>query len=200
MTIEHLLAFNIALLAAFMSPGPALLMAMRTALASGWRSAVVLGCGLALMASLWTVMALAGLEIVFQMFPWAYGVLRVGGALYLAFIAYQTWTHARASIELPETPHGRLFWQGFTVNLLNPKCVLFSAAVLVVIFPTGMTLWQNAVVVLNQFVLEVVLYTGVALVMSRAPIRARYLAVKVWFDRTASVVLGGLSVRLLAER
>ena len=73
MTIEHLIAFNLALLAAIASPRPALLMAVRTALSAGRRAGIAMGCGLGLMAAAWTLMALLGLEAIFRLFPWAYG-------------------------------------------------------------------------------------------------------------------------------
>ncbi len=83
MTIEHLIAFNIALLAAIASPGPALLVAIQTTLSSGRASGIAIGCGMGLMAAVWTLMALLGLEAVFQFVPWAYALVRTIGACYL---------------------------------------------------------------------------------------------------------------------
>ena len=60
MTFGQLLAFNIALLVAIASPGPALPMAIRTTLSGGRRAGVAVGAGLGLMAATWTLMALLG--------------------------------------------------------------------------------------------------------------------------------------------
>ncbi len=83
MDLTHLIAFNIALLAAIASPGPAFLVAVKTAVTSGRRAGIAVGLGLGLMAALWTAAALFGLEVVFTAFPWAYTLVKTIGALYL---------------------------------------------------------------------------------------------------------------------
>ena len=123
MTVEQLIAFNLALLVAIASPGPALLIAIQTTLSSGRVGGIAVGCGLGLMASLWTLMALLGLETVFRMFPWAYAGARVLGALYLIFIAWRMWRGAREKIASEARPGRHLFRQGLLINALNPKSV-----------------------------------------------------------------------------
>jgi threonine/homoserine/homoserine lactone efflux protein len=200
MTFAQLAAFNVALLAAIVSPGPALLVAIRTTLGAGRAAGIAAGSGLAVMASAWTLMALLGLDAIFRLFPWAYAAAKLVGAAYLLFIAYRIWRHAGERIETPERS-GRLAWlQGFLVNLANPKSVLFAAAVLVVVFPSRMSAVDNAVVVLNHLVVELVFYTLLAFTMSADRIRRSYLRAKVHLDRAASVVLGALGLRLLVSR
>lgn len=200
MSIEHLLAFNIALFAAIASPGPALLVAIQTALSSGRAAGLAIGCGLGLMAALWTLMALMGLEAVFRLFPWAYAVAKIIGALYLLSIAWQMWGGAKKNIEPSITPTKRAFRQGFMINVLNPKSMLFAAAVLVVIFPSNMSLFENAIVVLNHLIVEIVFYAALAFGMTTEAVSRRYMKAKVYIDRTAAVVLGALGLRLLVSR
>lgn len=197
MTIEHIMAFNIALLAAIASPGPALLVAVRTTLGAGRVAGVAIGCGLGMMAAIWTLMALLGLEGVFQLFPWAYTAAKITGALYLIYIAWKTWKGARKAIDGKAQPAGHAFRDGFLINLLNPKSVFFAAAVLIVIFPAGMEPIEKGFVVLNHLALELVFYTGLAFVMSTEAVSTQYLRTKPYLDRFAAVVLGALGLRLL---
>nr|MDJ0822039.1 LysE family translocator [Paracoccaceae bacterium] len=134
----HLLAFNLALLAAMAAPGPALLFALRQSIAGGFRVGAATGCGLALAAAGWTAAALLGLEAVFIVFPWAYTVMKFVGAAYLMWIAYGLWRDASRPVTDSARPGARAFWGGALVNLSNPKSVLFAASVLVVIFPPDM--------------------------------------------------------------
>ena len=60
-TWGQLLAFDIALLVAIASPGPALLMAIRTTLSGGRTAGIAVGAGLGLMAASWTLTALLAL-------------------------------------------------------------------------------------------------------------------------------------------
>ncbi|MEL7542762.1 MAG: LysE family translocator [Pseudomonadota bacterium] len=201
MTIEHLIAFNAALLLAVASPGPALLVALQTSLAEGRAAGFAVGCGLATMASLWTLLALLGLDAVFTLVPWAFGAAKIIGALYLIWIAVGMWRGAKRPLQAREpVPFRRAYRTGFVINLLNPKSVLFSAAVLVVIFPPEMALGENLFVMANHFVVEVVAYGTLACVMTTPAVAQRYLAAKAWIDRGAALVLGALGLRLLLSR
>jgi threonine/homoserine/homoserine lactone efflux protein len=199
-TFEHILAFNIALVAAIVSPGPALLVAIRTTLSAGRPAGIAVGAGLAFVAAMWTLAALLGLETVFRIFPWAYTTAKIGGTLYLLFIAYKMWTGARQRVETTTRPTTHAFRQGMVLNLLNPKSVLFSAAVLIVIFPANMTLLENTIVVFNHLVVEISCYTFLAFVMSTNTVSDRYLRAKVYIDRIAAVVLGLLGIRLTSDQ
>ena len=99
--------------------------------------------GLALMAAIWTLMALLGLDGIFRLFPWIYMAAKTGGALYLLYIAWNTWQGARQKISASPQPTNQAFRNGFLINLLNPKSVLFATAVLVVIFPPDLTMAQR---------------------------------------------------------
>ncbi|MEM8665719.1 MAG: LysE family translocator [Pseudomonadota bacterium] len=200
MTIEQLVAFNLTLLAAIASPGPAFLILVRTSLASGRLAGIATGCGLAVMASTWTLMALLGLDAIFRLFPVVYTGAKIAGALYLLYIAYRTWRGARDPIDASATPARHAFRDGVLINLLNPKSVLFSAAVLVVIFPAAMPLADKGLVVLNHLVVEILVYSAMAVGLSTAAVSRQYLRAKVFLDRTAAVILGALGLRLLTSR
>ncbi len=203
MELTHHVAFNIALLAAIASPGPALLLALKTTLTSGRLAGIATGLGLGTMAAGWTAMALLGLEGIFTLFPWAYVALKTAGAAYLLYIAYGMWRDARAplspkAVEAPKLR--RAFLTGFLVNIGNPKSVLFAASVLVVIFPQDMSLGEKAFIALNHLAVEWTVYTVFAFALSTPRARAGYLALKPMFDRAAAVILGALGLRLLFAR
>ena len=200
MELSHILVFNMALLAALISPGPALLVSVQTSLMSGRVAGVGTGVGLALMASVWTLCALLGLEVVFTIFPWAYVAVKGLGALYLLYVAVAMWRGATKPLSSDVKPAKRAFRHGVMINFLNPKSILFAAAVLVVIFPKNMGWAENAFVVFNHFAVEVVFYSAVAVGMSRRAVRDKYLSAKAYIDRVSSVLLGALGLRLLLSR
>jgi len=90
--------------------------------------------------------------------------------------------------------------RGLLINVLNPKSVMFAAAVLVVIFPPGMSWLESGAVVLNHLLIEIAFYTLLASAMSTPAVSRAYLGAKLCFDRIASVVLGALGLRLLVDR
>ena len=200
MELTHLIPFNIALFAAIASPGPALLVAIKTTLSSGRQAGIAVGLGLGLVASLWTLAALLGLEAIFLAFPWAYAAVKFIGAAYLIYVAYGMWVGARDAVQTEIKPARHAFRQGVMINVLNPKSVLFAAAVLVVIFPEGMTMSENLLVVANHLVIEALFYITLAFGMSRASVSQSYMRAKVYIDRVAAIILGMLGLRLLLNR
>lgn len=200
MTFAQLLAFNVALLVAIASPGPALLMALRTTLNGGRRAGIAVGAGLGLMAATWTLMALLGLGVVFELFPAVYVAARIAGAGYLLYLAYRIWRDASAPVEARGEPARNAFRQGFLINLLNPKSVLFAAAVLVAVFPAGIGAAESLVIVANHFLVEVAFYTALAFCLSTRAVATRYMQAKTYIDRVAAAVLGALGLRLLLSR
>lgn len=201
MDLAHILAFNIALAAAIASPGPAFLVSVKTTLTAGRRAGLAVGAGLGLVAALWTLAALMGLEIVFTAFPWAYVAVKTLGALYLLYIAYGMWKGAREPLPTSEVkPARHAFLQGLMINLMNPKSVLFAAAVLVVIFPPNMTLAQKGAIFANHLIIELIFYSLLAFGMSTTTARNAYLRAKTHLDRVAALVLSALGLRLLFGR
>ena len=132
--------------------------------------------------------------------PWAYTLVKLLGAGYLIYVAVGMWRGARSPVAADPKPARHAFRQGLAVNLLNPKSVLFAAAVLVVIFPPDLSLGQSLIIVANHLAVELLFYTALACAMSSAAVSRRYMAAKLWFDRCAALVLGGLGLRLLLSR
>jgi len=199
--LAHLIAFNLALLAAIASPGPSLLFLIKTSLAGGRTVGVAAAAGLALMAALWTLTALLGLDGIFRLFPWLYGTLKVFGAAYLIYIAVTTWRNAKDPIASSAEPRAhRAFLSGFLVNLGNPKSVFFSAAVLVVIFPPSLSHIDKLIIFGNHLTVEFVVQPTLAILLSTDVVRRRYLSAKPVLDRITAAVLGALGLRLLLSR
>lgn len=196
----QVIAFNLTLLAAILSPGPAMIFFIRQTLASGRMTGLYTVWGLAVMAATWTALALLGLDAIFALFPWAYVLLKTIGALYLIWIAYQTWRHAKEPVGQAPRPAARAFLGGVLVNLTNPKSVLFAAAVMVVIFPQGLRVSEKAFIVANHLLIEVVVGSFLVLLFSTQAISAAFLRSKPLLDRIAASILGLLGLRLLLSR
>ena len=196
----HILAFNATLVASMLVPGPALLYALRQSIAGGFRTGAATGLGLATVATAWTLAALLGLEALFIAFPYAFVALKVIGALYLIWIAFGLWKNAAAPLATKTSQHRRAFIGGMLINLANPKSVLFSASVVVVIFPAGLTMADIGLILANNFAIEVGGYLCFAALLATPPARSSYLKLKPVFERVAATVLGLLGLRLLFSR
>lgn len=198
LTLGHLLAFNVAVFFATAAPGPAFLVCTQSSLHGGVRAGVMTGLGLALVAGLWTLAALLGLDALFDAVPEAYTIMKTVGAALVLFFAVATWLAAdRPTADMPRVSSRRAFLQGVLLNFANPKSIIFAAGVLLVIFPPGLNASEITIITINHIVLEAAIYATLAYLLNRATVRARYLAAKPNIMRIMAVVLALLGLRLL---
>ena len=133
-TFETLLVFAALSLGLAVTPGPNMLYLVSRSLAQGTRAGMVslAGCQAGSLAIM--LCAAAGITAALFAVPYAWDALRIGGAIYLAWLAWQCVRPGAAPLfaptALPPEPDGRLFAVGFATAALNPKVALFYVAVL----------------------------------------------------------------------
>jgi threonine/homoserine/homoserine lactone efflux protein len=196
-TLAQLGVFVATLTVAILSPGPGIVAVSQAAFRLGRRDAMPYALGLALGASAWCLVALLGLNVLFEAFPLVLSVFHVAGGLYLLWVAFKMWTHAADPLPEPGDRAGQGFAAGVALNLSNPKPGLFYASVLLSIFPNLAGFGPNAVVYGTALAVELAFYLGLAALLSAAPIRARYFGAKPWIDRTAALLIAALGVLLI---
>ena len=118
-----------AAMAAF--PGPANLFSMATGIERGHRAALAVVAGMNVATIIWYGAAALGLGALAAAFPLALTALRLGGALYLLWLAWIALRNrGAASLASAAARPGRAFRDGFAVQIANPKIILFFTAVL----------------------------------------------------------------------
>ncbi len=129
-----LLVFAALSLGLALTPGPNMLYLVSRSLAQGTGAGMVslIGCQAGSLAIM--LAAAAGITAALLAIPYAWDVLRLGGAAYLAWLAFQCLRPDGQPLFAPRTmarePSARLFGLGFLTAALNPKVALFYVAVL----------------------------------------------------------------------
>ena len=72
--------------------------------------------------------------------------------------------------------------------------MLFASAVIVAIFPAGLSPANGLVIVANHLLVEIVFYTTLAFCMSTPAVAARYMRARLYIDRAAASILGALGL------
>ena len=90
MDLTHLIAFNIALLAAIASPGPAFLVAVKTAVTSGRRAGIAVALGISTGSLSWALMTGSGLSAILAQTAGAPVFVKIAGGLYLLRLAIKS--------------------------------------------------------------------------------------------------------------
>lgn len=154
-----LLFCGVALLVTF-SPGPAVLLAISNAIAVGPRRAMISSLGNGTGLFIISAVAMAGMGVVLATSATAFMLLKLAGALYLVYLGIKQWrskTSITASTSVPAgalQPHSgwKLFRQGLTVALTNPKAILFFSALFPQFMVPGEPVALQFVVLTTSFV------------------------------------------------
>jgi threonine/homoserine/homoserine lactone efflux protein len=203
---DTLLVFAALSLGLALTPGPNMLYLVSRSLAQGTGAGMVslVGCQAGSLAIM--LCAAAGITAALLAVPYAWDILRLGGAAYLLFLAWQCVRPGGQPLfaprAMPREPAGRLFAVGFATAALNPKVALFYMAVLPPfldpargdVFLQGAMLGAVQVAVCTAF--DALLVWGAAGTARFLGTRPGWMAVQRW---VLGAALGLLAVKLAAE-
>lgn len=205
-SLATLLTFAALSLGLALTPGPNMLYLVSRSLAQGIGAGMVslIGCQIGSLVIM--LCAAAGITAALLAIPYAWDVLRLGGAAYLVFLAWQCLRPGGQPLfaprAMPREPVARLLGVGFATAALNPKVALFYMAVLPpFIDPArGDVLLQG--VVLGAVQIAVCTASDAVLVWGAGGI-ARFLGTRPTWMAVQRWVLGGalglLAVKLASE-
>jgi RhtB (resistance to homoserine/threonine) family protein len=186
---------------AAMSPGPSFLVTARTAVAQSRADGIKVALGLGIGTTVWSVAAILGLNFLFHQVPWLFMGMKLVGALFLLWIAYQIFRHAADQLEMNERvscENGQnALLRGFLIQISNPKVVVFFGSIFVAMLPSEVPAWMVIALIAIVTLNEVVWYSLVSLFFAAPPVRRFYLVAKRWIDRATGAFLGLLGLRLL---
>ena len=208
MSLETWLLFSSAALIVILIPGPLSLLMVSNSLNYGLRRSLPAFLG-GVSASICLLSASAlGLGTLLLASEQLFGVLKIIGALYLFYLAWQSWQASRqaakplSSEEQPVNPNFRsMFWKAFGLGASNPKDILFFAAFLPQFISAEQPmLTQLLVLILTWAVLDLAckLFYGLS-----AHGAARYLRSgkgQVWFNRVSAGLFASAGSASLLSR
>lgn len=204
MDLSTLLLFVPACFALNLAPGPNNLLSVSNATRYGFRAACAAGAGRLVAFAGMIALAASGLAAVLHTSATLFSVIKVLGAAYLFYLAWQLWRAEPAAAQ-DEAPVGAglpaLMRQEFLVAAGNPKAILiFTAFLPQFVDPAGPMASQFALLGVLFLALEgvaIALYAAVGMRLRlwfRAP-RSRRI-----FNRSCAGLLSGAGLGLLLAR
>ncbi|WP_369371416.1 LysE family translocator [Promicromonospora sp. Populi] len=189
-----------------LTPGPNMVHLASRSIGHGTRAGLTALAGTAVGFLVYLVAAALGLAALFSAVPTLFVVVKVAGAIYLGYLAWEILRPGGRSVfdpaEVAPVRPARLFGMGLVTNLLNPKIALLYAALLPQFIDPSRPVW-------SQFLLLGGVQIGIGVtvnglvVLSAARLagflrgRSRLLQVQRWVSGT---VLAGFAVKLAFER
>jgi threonine/homoserine/homoserine lactone efflux protein len=187
-------------------PGTGTLFTISTGVSHGRRAAIAaaFGCTLGIVPHL--LASALGLSAIMNMGAQVFSAIKLAGAAYLLYLAWQMWKETGAvQLEGDAAKRStlRTVWRAIVVNLLNPKLTIFFLAFLphfIVKDPVPASqqlLGLSAVFMAMTFLV----FAGYALIAGTARSVLSGPRTMRWLQRSFAVVFAGLAVDLaLSER
>lgn len=201
-----LLGFALVSLGMVLTPGPNMIYLISRSITQGRVAGLISLGGVALGFVFYMLCAAFGITALLFAIPYAYDALRLAGAAYLGWLAWQALKpNGRSPFQVKtlaiDSPR-KLFLMGFLTNLLNPKIAMLYLALLPQFIDpgAGSVLTQSLALGATQIAISVgvdaiiaVAAGSIALFLAERP---TWLKLQRWLMGT---VLAGLAVRMALE-
>jgi len=203
MSVENWIMFFAVCFVASMTPGPGILSVITHSVYHGAKKTIPIIFGILSGLLLLSLMAIMGLGVLLESSKILFIGLQYIGAAYLCFIGIKTFRsktplQTNSTQELQKDSFIKLYIQGITVSLVNPKAIgFFSALFLPFINPNGNVFSQFSVLLLTLLgcsIFSLFFYSMGAQIIS--PSIRKYTTV---FNKITGGCFIGLSVILVSS-
>ena len=187
---------------AVMSPGANFFITLRNSLKYSRRAGIYTALGLALGDLVHVSYCLIGIGVLIARSIVLFNVLKWVGAAYLVYIGVQS---LRSKAQVDSTVSNSKISHfdalsairiGFLTSLLNPKVSLFFLALFTQVIRPNTGLITQAIYGITVAGIEFLWFATVAVLVSHAALRSRFLSISHWVDRVMGSILIGLGLRL----
>ena len=203
---SSLAAFALVSFGLVLTPGPNMIYLISRSISQGRMAGLVSLGGVALGFVFYMLCAALGITALIFAIPYAYDALRLGGAAYLAWLAWQALRPGgRSAFEVrtlsADCPR-KLFLMGFVTNLLNPKIAMLYLALLPQFIDpaAGSVFTQSLALGAIQIVISLSVNAMIAMAAGTIALfladRPNWLLVQRWLMGT---VLAALAVKVATE-
>jgi len=191
---------------ALITPGPDFFLVSQTAVSRSRKDAVLVAFGICLGAMVWSLLALMGLNIIFEKMAWLKQGLLVAGGLYLCWLGYQMLRSAFSKSEqsikqivLPQSPY-LFFMKGLLTNLSNPKAVIYFGSVFSLFLANPLFDQHHSLLFFIIAIETLLWFLVVAFVFSLPTFRTAYQNFAKWIDGISGGIFTLLGVYLIGSR
>lgn len=189
-----------------LTPGPNMIYLVSRSICQGPVAGLISLGGVFVGFVFYMLLAAFGITAVIMAVPYAYDALRLAGAAYLGWLAWQALRPGGRSAfqvrELPKDSPRRLFAMGLVTNLLNPKAAVMYLSLLpqFIDIEKGNVFAQSIALGMTQISISLIVNAMIALAAGSIAVfltrRPGFALVQRWLMGT---VLGFLAVRMAFE-
>ncbi len=204
MAVSALAAFALLELTLCLTPGPAVLFVLSTALRRGARTGLTAAAGIVAGNTTYFVLSAAGVAALLATSYTLFSVLKWCGVAYLGYLGlralFARGTRLARRTEAPQAERGRAFAGALLTQLANPKAIVFFVAVLPqFVDPRGNVWLQLLLLALVSAAIEFGVLTGYTLAAERLRRSAAANHAALIVERAGGAILLAIATALARE-
>ena len=195
-------------LCALITPGPDFFLVSQTAISRSRRDSLMVVAGITLGVMIWAMLALLGLNILFEQVYWLKRILFVAGGIYLCWLGYQMLRSAFAQQDVKSTMHiptlpqsaWRFFLQGFLTNLLNPKAVIYFGSVFSLFLNNPLLSELHGLLLVIVSIETFLWFLIVSIIFSLPQFKRAYVKARRWIDGFSGGIFTAFGIYLIGQK
>lgn len=207
LNIEIMIAFFSASLLLALVPGPDNIFVLTQSIFQGKKSGLIVMLGLCTGLIFHTLAVAFGVAIIFQTSLFAFTLLKIVGAVYLLYLAWQIFNAPSEKIDNKNNnvlvDYRKLYYRGIIMNITNPKVSIFFLAFLPQFTDPSLGSVNLQMILLGAlFILATILIFGAIALLSGFLSKAFNKSEKSQkvLNKLAAFVFLGLAVKLISTK
>ena len=201
MEIKLLLGMSFVCAMGAISPGPSLAVVLRNTISGGRIQGVMTGIGHGIGLGIYAFIAVMGLSSLLLTNKQIFNFIQWVGALFLIWLAFNMITHRPSGISNDDNGNWRRgFLEGFMIAFLNPKILVFMAAVFSQFINPDISNIGRFIMAIMAGVIDTIWYVLVATVLAGTPIINKLRVNTGLVDRSIGIVMLMLALFLIIKK
>jgi threonine/homoserine/homoserine lactone efflux protein len=201
MDINSLLGISFVCAMGAISPGPSLAVVLRNTISGGRTQGVMTGIGHGIGLGIYAFIAVMGLSSLLLANKQIFNLIQWAGALFLIWLAFNMIIYRPAGISNDNKGSWRRgFLEGFMISFLNPKILVFMAAVFSQFINPDISSVGRFVMAIMAGVIDTIWYVLVAAVLAGTPIINKLRKNAGLIDRSIGIIMLLIALFLVVKK
>ena len=203
--MELLLSVAAIHLLACLSPGPDILLVVLNSLRHGWRTGVATTCGILIGGTIQISLGIRGITYLLSRSPNMQSITALAGGSWLFYLGMKgliqrTPSPSQSNSSLDSLQDGAIaaVGQGFLVNILNPKALLYFLSLFSVLLGVNVSLDMKIAAGITMIAVQAIAFSTVAFLLDHLKAGTKWKRMQGWLERGISgiLIILGLSIWL----
>ena len=182
------------------SPGPSLAIVIKNTIEGGRTQGILTGVGHGLGLTVYAFIAVMGLSSIIVGNQSVFVFIQILGALWLAYVGYlMIKSTSSTSPNRAGKSNSKGFLEGFMISFLNPKILVFFAAIFSQFITKEITNSDKAVIVSIAGIIDTLWYVWVAAVLAKSKLLVKLRANSSLINKILGFVLICISISIILK-